>query len=556
MGVQLAFPVKKLIGLLVTILLRYQTNVTKLELAKTYGSPYLQSGNLLHMLGPVDQTYDEAALYCNKLHADLFHVTNETNVGMLFSSLGVQRKAVWTGIYKSKSLSTFLDITRYPPITKTLHDILDDSKLTLETFTGDQGVALQMIGQQLQYVTREKDDNAYSLTICVMDIPYPQRIRNIQNLINVKEVFLNQISTSLSAFQEMAKFIETQIDLLPLAGLTQQTESISITELSNLEAEINSWETVVDERANAFTKITTDLDGLELVVQHNYMMEDLKQMAMRCYQFAASPLSIMKAKLDGNHSVFRSGDNFIFVKTPATDIATISAPMPTHTPTPSTTVTTPTPMPTPTSSLPTVGPITTQAFTPRVKNTITPRLIFSTASTTTPTPTTIKTSNSTNWWIDEFFNTNWKWKNYAAWFLYSLYAPTFYEIFNLFISTSIILSLCVPMCKNYYLKRKRQEEYPRVRQIRSVRFQAEQQLHQRPEFLRTMIRSHSAPNTPLLARYFTSAERTNLNRPLTTQRNVHKTSKKRAPPPPYPQEFFLEDYYPTNDVPLFMTHEN
>jgi hypothetical protein len=44
-------------------------------------------------------------------------VTNDTNVGMLFSSLGVQRKPVWTGIYKRKSLSTFLDIKRYPPIT-------------------------------------------------------------------------------------------------------------------------------------------------------------------------------------------------------------------------------------------------------------------------------------------------------------------------------------------------------------------------------------------------------------------------------------------------------
>jgi hypothetical protein len=71
MGVLLAFPVKKkLIGLLVTILLRYQIIVTDLVyLAKTYGSPYFQSGNLLHMLGPVDQSYDEADLYYNKLHA-------------------------------------------------------------------------------------------------------------------------------------------------------------------------------------------------------------------------------------------------------------------------------------------------------------------------------------------------------------------------------------------------------------------------------------------------------------------------------------------------------
>jgi hypothetical protein len=71
------------------------------------------------LLGPADQSYDEAALYCNKHHPDLFHVTNDndTNVGMLFSSLGVQRKAVWTVIYKSKSLSTFLDIKRYPHIT-------------------------------------------------------------------------------------------------------------------------------------------------------------------------------------------------------------------------------------------------------------------------------------------------------------------------------------------------------------------------------------------------------------------------------------------------------
>jgi hypothetical protein len=82
------------------------------------------------MLGPAGQSYDEAALYCKKLHADLFHVTNEKNIGMLFSSLGVQRRAVWTE-YKSKSLSTFLDITRYPPITKTPHETIDDSQLLI-----------------------------------------------------------------------------------------------------------------------------------------------------------------------------------------------------------------------------------------------------------------------------------------------------------------------------------------------------------------------------------------------------------------------------------------
>jgi hypothetical protein len=42
------------------------------------------------------------------------------------------------------------------------------------------------------------------------------------------------------------------------------------------------------------------------------MMEDLKQIAMKCYQFAASPLSMVGAQLDGNHTVFRSGDDFYF----------------------------------------------------------------------------------------------------------------------------------------------------------------------------------------------------------------------------------------------------
>jgi hypothetical protein len=56
-------------------------------------------------------------------------------------------------------------------------------------------------------------------------------------------------------------------------------------------------------KANAFTKITTDLDGLELEVQHNYMMEDLKQLAMKCYHFDASPLSMVGNKLEENHSV-------------------------------------------------------------------------------------------------------------------------------------------------------------------------------------------------------------------------------------------------------------
>jgi hypothetical protein len=130
------------------------------------------------------------------------------------------------------------------------------------------------------------------------------------------------------------------------------------------------------------------------------------------------------AQLDGNHTVFRSGVNFIFEKSPATDLATV----PTPTPTPSTPETTPTPMPTPTSPLPTVGPIMTQAFMPRVKNTITPRLIFITASTYTPTPTTQKIT--TERWVEDFFNTNWRWRHYAAWFLYSFYAPTFYEVLN------------------------------------------------------------------------------------------------------------------------------
>jgi hypothetical protein len=381
MGVLLTFPVKRLITIIISILLRYQANIQKLDLAEIYGSPHLQSGAKLYLRGPIDQPYDEAALYCNKLHADLFHVSNDTNIGMLFSSLGVQRRAIWTGIYKSKSLSTFLDITRYPPITKTPHETIDDSQLSQDSSNAVQSVALQMVGQQLQYVTRDKDDNVNTQTLCTQDIPYPQRVRNIQSLVNIREVFANQVSSSLKSIQEMAKSVEKSVDLIPLAGVDQLTESISSTDLSTLEADLASWEAVVDEKANAFTKIKSDLDGLELVVQHNYMMEDLKQIAMKCYQFAASPLSMVGAQLDGNHTVFRSGENFIFEKMPATDLATVP------TPTPSPTTTTPTPMPTPTSTLPTVGPITTQAFTPRVKNTVTPRLIFTTASTYTPMPT-------------------------------------------------------------------------------------------------------------------------------------------------------------------------
>jgi hypothetical protein len=57
-------------------------------------------------------------------------------------------------------------------------------------------------------------------------------------------------------------------------------------------------------------------------------------MAMKCYQFAASPLSMVGSQLDGNHTVFRSGDNFIFEKMPATDLATVPTPMPTPTPSP------------------------------------------------------------------------------------------------------------------------------------------------------------------------------------------------------------------------------
>jgi hypothetical protein len=204
--------------MVISILLRYQTNIQKLDLAKTYGSPHLQSGDKIHMLGPADQSYDEAALYCNKLHADLFHVTNETNIGMLFLSLGEQRRAVWTGIYKSKSLLTFLDITRYPPITKTPHETIDDSQLSQDSSNAVQSVALQMVGQQLQYVVRDKDDNVNTLTLCTSDIPYPQRVRNIQSLVNIKEVFTNQVSSSLTSINEMAKFVEKSVDLIPLAG--------------------------------------------------------------------------------------------------------------------------------------------------------------------------------------------------------------------------------------------------------------------------------------------------------------------------------------------------
>jgi hypothetical protein len=225
----LTFPVKRLITIIVSILMRYSTNIQKLDLAEIYGSPHLQSGAKLYLRGPTDQPYDEAALYCNKLNADLFLVTNETNIGMLFSSLGVQRRAIWTGIYRSKSLNTFLDITRYPPITKIPHETIDDSQLSQDSSNAVQSVALQMVGQQLQYVTRDKDDNVNTQTLCTQDIPYPQRPRNIQSLVNIREVFANQVSSSLKSIQEMAKFVEKSVDLIPLAGVEQQTESISST---------------------------------------------------------------------------------------------------------------------------------------------------------------------------------------------------------------------------------------------------------------------------------------------------------------------------------------
>ncbi len=86
-----------------------------------------------------------------------------------------------------------------------------------------------MVDQQLQYVACDKDDNVNTLTICATDIPYPQRVRNIQSLVNIKEVFTNQVSSSLTSIQEMAKFVEKSVDLMPLAGVDQQSDSISTT---------------------------------------------------------------------------------------------------------------------------------------------------------------------------------------------------------------------------------------------------------------------------------------------------------------------------------------
>ncbi len=70
-----------------------------------------------------------------------------------------------------------------------------------------------MVGQQLQYVTHDKDDNVNTQTLCTQDIPYPQRVRNIQSLVNIRKVFANQVSSSLKSIQEIAKFVEKSVDL-------------------------------------------------------------------------------------------------------------------------------------------------------------------------------------------------------------------------------------------------------------------------------------------------------------------------------------------------------
>jgi hypothetical protein len=65
-----------------------------------------------------------------------------------------------------------------------------------------------MVGQQLQYVARDKEDDVNTLTVCATNIPYPQRVRNIQSLINIWEVFINHVSSSLTSIQEMANLLK------------------------------------------------------------------------------------------------------------------------------------------------------------------------------------------------------------------------------------------------------------------------------------------------------------------------------------------------------------
>ena len=563
MKLLLVFPVSKLANLLVTVLSTYYTKLQSLDLSTAYGSPHLQSGNLFYIRVAVDQTYEQAALSCNKLYAELFTVREGTNVKMIFNSLGVQRSQVYTGIYRSKALPAFLDTNRFPPLNATQYDTIDVTALDLDSVTATQNVAIQMIDQQLRYVIREKSETANSLTICCKEIPYPMRIANIQNLMNIREAFQSEVARTLKDFEELAKYVGNELDLLPSQGETpdpdpdpDQTENLSLPALSNMESEIVSWQQVLDERAQSMVKVNNDLEVADLIVQHGYFMNDLKHMAWIIQRFVVSPTQMvasLSTKLATGvvYTVYKTleQDKFLITEKTAavaTAVATVAA-SPVSPATATTTdaavggktATPATQSPSPS----TLAPLTTAAFTPRGRSTVTPRIVTFLPITTTPTSITTP-QNVTNHWFLDFVSDKWTWGLYLSWFVHSFLRPTFWELFNMLLTFAVILVLSFTTCKKLVTRRRRNVTLPRVRSVRSVQFT--DSFTPTPTPTTTFTRSHSAPTTPL--RFFSINERTTYKPTSLSLRS----KKKPAPPPPYVAEFSLERYYPIMDQPLLL----
>jgi hypothetical protein len=171
----------------------YRDTLLAVNVHAIYGSQKPQAGPFYVLQGLADVSFKQAELACSNLAGDLFSVKADMDVVGLFQNLSIS--SAWTGIFKSTVTGTMIDVTQYPPVTRTQNGLIDMTGVNPTMFSATDGVILKVENGKLKYVTAPQSE--LHKAICVQKIPFTRTTKDMTALEYIKQSFLADVNTLL-----------------------------------------------------------------------------------------------------------------------------------------------------------------------------------------------------------------------------------------------------------------------------------------------------------------------------------------------------------------------
>ena len=416
--------------LLMAALATYKSTLNGISLETRYSQGKTQAGSVYVHAVMADITYSQAEISCLNMRSDLFSVNTDMSVKELMVAMNIG--SIWTGIFKSLTTSTFVDIDQMPPVTRTKHDNISMEEMNLSGFDETKGIILRLKDDKLAYVSVPKTENHKA--VCTDNIPFPYKTKDLLSLKTIRDNMVKEITILSDTVKVTYNKLEKELLVLPrINDSTVLTVDREVSLQSTIETQIGELSLYSDRVRTILDNIDNPINVIALLTEQSNFVQSVRFIERVCKDAIEEPLLLVGNELlkgIGPESVTTlqlsgTGTNLLLVTLESKDERDknrIGVNL----------ETTPFPLTTPDNT--TVG--TTATTTSTTTTTTESPYIFDTRNYTDPTTetptTTVPVEEPTPSWSDRWWawikNTLVNLRSLGQWLRFSLYFVTLYDI--------------------------------------------------------------------------------------------------------------------------------